>query len=117
MPKQIQLTVREVLELALEGLRNDKVGAVIRVLEQAHEQCPEGVLYTQDTLTHLRKTVEAVLGLIEESEGVAGLHLNGDLAGWASLLRGGAFEEWLLPLCDAADFLKEVSDAKQVVEG
>lgn len=33
-----------------------------------------------------------VLGLIDESDGVAGLHRNGDIADWGSLLPGGQFE-------------------------
>ncbi len=32
--------------------------------------------------------------LISESEGVYGLHLNGDEADWASLIEGGSYEEW-----------------------
>ena len=34
-------------------------------------------------------------GLIEESDGVTGLHLNGDVAPWDELLDGGRFEEWM----------------------
>jgi hypothetical protein len=33
--------------------------------------------------------------LISDSDGVYGLHRNGDVAPWASLLVGGEFEEWL----------------------
>ena len=33
--------------------------------------------------------------LIDDSEGVAGLHKNGELADWSSLLSGGQFEHWL----------------------
>jgi len=43
----------------------------------------------------LRAGIVAVQGLIEESRGVDGLHLNGDLALWEELLAGGRFEEWL----------------------
>lgn len=35
---------------------------------------------------------EELRGLISESSGVAGLHLNGDLATWDELLPGGMFE-------------------------
>lgn len=34
--------------------------------------------------------------LIADSEGVVGLHLNGDVAPWSELLPGGRFEAWLL---------------------
>jgi len=32
--------------------------------------------------------------LTTESEGVYGLHLNGDPAPWSDLIAGGRFEEW-----------------------
>lgn len=34
-------------------------------------------------------------GLIHESTGVCGLHLNGEIAPWSELLAGGRFEDWL----------------------
>ena len=40
----------------------------------------------------------AVDDLMAQSTGVAGLHMNGDLAPWEELVEGGRFEEWLLPL-------------------
>lgn len=36
--------------------------------------------------------------LIAESEGVYGLHRNGDPSPWSELLEGGRFEEWLRSL-------------------
>ena len=50
----------------------------------------------------LREAVNAVFDLIEESHGVTGLHLNGDVAPWDELLRGGRYEDWLAPLSDVA---------------
>jgi len=47
------------------------------------------------------KLLKAVDDLISESDGVCGLHLNGDAAPWGSLVAGGMFEEWLLPLEEA----------------
>lgn len=44
------------------------------------------------------KALAAVDGLIAESHGVCGLHLNGDVASWGSLTTGGQFEDWLSPL-------------------
>lgn len=52
-------------------------------------------------LSALSGLSEAVHDLIGHSEGVAGLHLNGDLAPWSSLTEGGRFEAWLLALSDA----------------
>lgn len=50
----------------------------------------------------LRKSGRAVLedmqALIGDSEGVAGLHLNGDIAPWDTLLTGGEYEQWLMSL-------------------
>ena len=43
--------------------------------------------------------------LIDSSEGVAGLHLNGDVASWESLCKGGRFETWLMRMDEARAFL------------
>lgn len=43
----------------------------------------------------LLKGLHAVDMLIGESYGVAGLHLNGDVASWGELRSGGRLEEWL----------------------
>lgn len=48
-----------------------------------------------------RKGLEAVASLMDESHGVDGLHLNGDLAPWDELRTGGRFEEWLVAFDDA----------------
>lgn len=48
-------------------------------------------------IARLRKGISAVDALISESEGVAGLHLNGNIAPWDELRSGGRYEEWL---CD-----------------
>lgn len=39
--------------------------------------------------------IEAVHTLIDYSEGVTGLHKNGDVAPWNEIRTGGRFEEWL----------------------
>jgi hypothetical protein len=44
----------------------------------------------------LEAGIKSVEELIADSEGVYGLHLNGDGAPWESLRAGGSFEEWLL---------------------
>lgn len=51
-----------------------------------------------DAVEASAKAIEAVRGLIAQSEGVAGLHLNGDVAPWADLMTGGRYEEWLTDL-------------------
>jgi len=45
-----------------------------------------------------QKRIQAIWDLIKESEGVAGLHLNGDMAPWSDLLEGGRFEDWRIDL-------------------
>jgi hypothetical protein len=54
----------------------------------------------------LRAGISAVDGLIRESYGVDGLHLNGDVAPWSDLLQGGKYEEWLI------DFSKTLEEGK-----
>lgn len=65
----------------------------------------------------LRETLEYVLGsvndLIADSTGVTGLHLNGDFAPWEELMEGGRYEDWLLSLSTAQDFLKELNVPQQ----
>ena len=45
--------------------------------------------------------VTSLESLIDNSHGVAGLHLNGDVAPWGELTQGGRFEEWLTALDNA----------------
>lgn len=50
----------------------------------------------RDTLTGLALSlVQDLDDLIQHSEGVAGLHMNGDVADWGSLTEGGTFGAWL----------------------
>ena len=49
----------------------------------------------------LKAGLAAVEGLIGQSKGVYGLHLNGDPSPWEELRTGGVYEEWLLEF-DAA---------------
>lgn len=50
--------------------------------------------------------VSDVRALADESDGVAGLHLNGDIARWGELLPGGRFER-LTALDDLEDLLSD----------
>jgi hypothetical protein len=60
------------------------------------------------------RAIEAVKALIEESRGVAGLHLNGDEAPWEDLRTGGRHQEWLLDF-DAA--LSELAHCEVAARG
>jgi hypothetical protein len=53
----------------------------------------------------LKKGIAAVRDLIDGSDGVSGLHLNGDIADWDSLCEGGIFEEWLIEFNGAESLL------------
>ena len=50
-----------------------------------------------------RRAIGAVNELICHSSGVIGLHLNGNVAYWGELKRGGRYEGWLSDLSDAND--------------
>ena len=49
----------------------------------------------------LKAGIDAVSDLISESQGISGLHLNGDIAPWNDLLQGGRYEEWLIDFSEA----------------
>jgi len=50
-----------------------------------------------------KRLINCFTTLMGHSTGVAGLHLNGDVAPWSELTEGGRFEEWLLPLSEPRD--------------
>ena len=56
----------------------------------------------------LRKGIVAVAELVDNSDGVAGLHMNGDVAPWSTLSEGGYFESWLLDFCIARDIALDI---------
>ena len=67
-----------------------------------HIKDQERTMATQQArIEALEKGLQAVAQLIEESSGVSGLHMNGDVAPWSDLQTGGRFEEWLVDF-DAA---------------
>lgn len=81
---------REMVEIQASGGRLDgyrELGAKCAALESQNDR--------------LRAGLQAVADLIAESDGVAGLHLNGDIATWDELRTGGRFEDWLLAFDEA----------------
>lgn len=58
----------------------------------------------------LESLVKGMDDLIVSSEGVTGLHRNGDVAPWDSLTAGGEFEDWLGVLDEARNLLKEIKE-------
>ena len=67
----------------------------------------DGHAELQERLAAMEKGLKAVDALICESQGIYGLHLNGDVSPWGELLPPGRFSEWLddyaeaIALCDA----------------
>lgn len=53
----------------------------------------------------------AVVNLIENSLGVYGLHLNGELAPWDTLRTDGGYEDWLQSLDAAVDAIDKAREA------
>lgn len=58
----------------------------VRALLESHEVIKRALL---DLFNDINE-------LVANSHGVAGLHLNGDVAEWQALLPGGCLEEWLI---------------------
>lgn len=54
-----------------------------------------------------RAGLDAVRQLIYESQGVTGLHFNGDLAPWDELMPGGEFEHWLSDYSEAIELMNK----------
>ena len=53
--------------------------------------------------------INAAANLMDNSSGVDGLHLNGDIAPWCELRAGGRFEEWLVDFDEALKWARVLS--------
>lgn len=60
----------------------------------------------------LSKGIKCVRELIDNSTGVAGLNLNGDIAPWEDLDRNGHMSEWLTQFNHAEDLLRLEEEEK-----
>ena len=60
-----------------------------------HDECVETARAFDKATADLRELPKSLTGLIAESGGVVGLHLNGDDAPWGSLMDEGEFGDWL----------------------
>lgn len=93
MPNEILKELESNLENARGGQNTGDIeAAIIAIEEYKRKKLVDGLL--------------AVESLILESKGVAGLHLNGDLASWNELRTGGRFEEWLYQFDDALEIAR-----------
>lgn len=110
--------MHEPAQSELNRLRHElaETRRTVAALRAVYEKSVRALREKDAELEQLRAGVEAVNVLIESSEGVAGLHLNGDLAPWVELLAGGRFEGWLAPL-SAAMCGGEVMPEKLVANG
>jgi hypothetical protein len=69
----------------------------------------------QKLIAAATKLADDVHDLIAESTGVSGLHQNGQIAEWDTLMKGGQFEEWLGSLDDLDSVLAECLEQKNAV--
>lgn len=70
-----------------------------------------------EVLAAFRQLTKDISELIGLSEGVYGLHLNGDPSPWSDLLSGGRYEEWLASLEVAERLLSELPAAAEKAGG
>lgn len=80
----------------------------IATLQSQITQQEEALGVLREENEKLKRGLDAVDALISESLGVTGLHMNGDIAEWDSLLEGGFYEDWLI---DYSRALPLVNDA------
>ena len=80
---------------------------------EAREKAERELALLRPVVDAARKGLKAVRMLIEESRGVDGLHLNGDVAPWDELLAGGQFEHWLFDFSAAQGALLDYDAAKE----
>jgi hypothetical protein len=73
---------------------------------EKRKEAAKALARMRDREEALKKGLRAVESLINDSHGVAGLHLNGDVAPWDELRTDGKFEEWLKDFDAALSALK-----------
>jgi hypothetical protein len=102
---------RQIANLELEDLvgfydEQNQTESYINELEVENKHLLDANLHSEDMYrqivderdqlkAQINGMKEAIDDLVRSSEGVAGLHQNGDVAPWDELLTGGRFDEWL----------------------
>ena len=62
-----------------------------------------------EVIAKLVRGINAAADLMDNSSGVDGLHLNGDIAPWNELRTGGRLEEWLVAFDEALEWARVLS--------
>ena len=69
----------------------------------------ELVQMNKELLAALKMVVGDITDLANNSSGVCGLHLKGEVAGWRSLFVGGSLEAWLMSVDDAERLIAKLN--------
>ena len=88
------------LEAAREGMNTGDIEAAVAAID---------AFYIRKLIDGLR-TIEC---LIDSTNGVDGLHNNGDFARWETLRTGGRFEGWLMAFDDALEIASKIEQNKR----
>jgi hypothetical protein len=99
------------LQAELETLKSMQV----RDANLVREHCAGLQAQLDEAQEKLSKVVHCISDLIDNSEGVYGLHLNGDPSPWNSLLQGGRDEAWMIDFSEVA-YTKVPDTDKQEVK-
>jgi len=78
--------------------------------EHVPEEIDKIIVELHDQIEKLCSGIMSVRALINESEGVAGLHLNGNVALWSELEDDGVDYKWLTEFNCAEEFCKKYYD-------
>lgn len=80
------------------------------VIERWNTRTPDPML--EALAVALEKACDSVCELIDNSCGVEGLHMNGDVAPWHDLRSGGRYEGWLVEFDEALELLQKYQQSK-----
>ena len=69
---------------------------------------------TETRIERLVKGLQSVQSIMEQSEGVAGLHLNGEIAKWDDLLTGSWLEDYHEAMNEVIDMHNEEIERDQL---
>lgn len=108
MSPGVVLGLIERLETAEEA-RREAQRQLQEAIEERNGATVEARRQNADLLAALKGLASDIQGLISESDGVAGLHLNGDIAPWGELEEGGRFER----ISHMSDAMAAIAQAEQ----